>query len=444
MASIAACAGAQGTPPNVPSGAQDVPKITKQDAKRVLEEKEVEIRALSAHARDVSKKIGELAIKGEVATNKDAVEELKKLVSELQQVNERLEKIEQDISGIKGWIEGQSESLPIMLEDILNLKKVKDSNYVQFQFRDSNEAGRQQHSWNIRRARVGFGFQIDPKTSTKLSFDVATGSNQLGSELKDAILSYAIAPSTSVQGTDLHAGQFSLPLGYEIARSSSEREFPERSRYNTTMFNGERVRGAFIEHGVGGNASISAGLINSLAIKDAESNHTAGVGGRQSAFIGARIETNQLSTGISYLAGKRPMFTGGGGTSPEIDRHFLYADFSYVGILDPNLYIRSEAMWGKDRLPNATGAPGRTAKDLNGYHVLLGYNLNPRNQIFTKYGTFDPDTDATGNFLKEYGVGYRYYFNPGAMVTFTWEVTEDPARTPNRWNLATLRYQFKF
>lgn len=445
---LGASAGAQEPAKQGPGGdVQAAPQKapSKEDARKLLEQRESEVRELAAGAREISKKIGELAIKGDVVSNKESLDELKKLVAELQGINDRLEKVEGAILEIKGWIEGQNEALPIMSTDILDLKRVKPGAYVQFQYRDSNELGKEQSSWNLRRVRLGDQYEINSRTSAKVSFDVATGSSQIAAELKDAFLNWEIEPTVTKVGTRLTAGQFSLPLGYEIERSSSEREFPERAKYNRTMWDGERVRGAFLTHGTGEHTFVYAGMINSLSIKDKETAFATPDGGAQSAFVGMRYEDTQMAAGIGYLRGDRPAFTAGGGTSPEIDdRNYLYADLSYVGLIDPNLFLRSEAMFGKDRVPSATGGAGKTATTMNGYHVLLGYNLNPRNQLFTRYGTFDPDSDMDGDLFKEYGVGWRYYINPGAMVTLTHEVTEDPALARHRYSVTTLRYQFKF
>lgn len=407
--------------------------LSKEDATRLLEQRESEARELAAGAREISKKIGELAIKGDVVSNKDALEEMKKLVEALGAINDRLERVEGAVADIKGWMAGQAKPAA-------DAKQFKPSLYVQFQYRDSGEQGKEQSSWNLRRIRVGGKYQLDANTSAKLSFDLATGSSQTAAELKDALLVYELEPKrTSISG-----GQFGLPLGYEIERSSSAREFPERSKYNRTMWDGERVRGAYVTH-TQGHTQLLAGVINSLSVKDKEAASTSPDGGAQSGFVGVRYEDEKISGGLGYLRGNRPAFTAGGGTSPEIDdRYYLYADFSVTGLGNPNVFLRSEAMLAKDRVPSATGGAGKTATKMNGYHVLLGYNLNPRNQLFTKYGTFDPDTDTDGDVFKEYGVGWRYFVNSGAMVTLTHEVAEDPSLTRHRYGVTTLRYQFKF
>jgi hypothetical protein len=412
-------------------------KMTKQDAKELLSVAEDEFRDLSAKSRDVSTKIGEIALKGDIKTKED-VEDLKKLLEELQQVNERLAALEEFMQMVKGWIEGQSEALPIMADNINSLLKVKDGVYVQFQWRDSNQPGSRQHSFNLRRIRMGGTWVIDGSTEAKVSFDLAAGTPQISAELKDAILTWKLLKSETTAGTNMIAGQFSMPLGYEIARSSSAREFPERSRYNTQMFNGERVRGVMFEHGVDENTTVFAGLMNALSIKDSEQATIApGPGGRMAGFAGINHATPNSAFGVSYMTGKRPETAGG---APEVTRQFLYGHFEYIGLVDPNVWLRGEGMMGKDRIPGAlTGA-----QDMNGYHLILGYNISNRNQVFAKFSDFDPNTDTDNNSYKEYGVGYRYYINPGAMITGTFEVVENQAAAQVRYNVLVVRYQLKF
>ncbi|MCO5297420.1 MAG: porin [Fimbriimonadaceae bacterium] len=433
LAAVAALANAQGTTAD--------PSLDKQQARALLEQRQSEVRELSAGAREVSRKIGELAIKGDVATDKGALDELKKLVAELQEINERLAKVEDAVAGIHDWIDARPTAPKAEDEDA---KKLKLSNYLQFQYRDSGEEGKEQSSFNLRRLRMGFGYQADARTSAKVSFDLATGSSQTAAELKDAYITY-VASEGAGGPTEFRAGQFDLPMGYEIGRSSSQREFPERSKYNRTLWDGERVRGVQVKHGVGDHTSLVAGLINSLSVKDKESAFASPDGGAQSGYVGVRYETNRTTAGIGYLRGDRPAFTGGGGTSPKVDdRYYLYADVQHNGLLDPNVFVRAEAMVGKDRVPSATGSAGRTANKLGGYHLLVGYNVNARNQIFARYGTFDPDRDTDGDLFKEYGLGYRYFINAATMVTLTHEVMEDPSLSTTRYNVTTLRCQFKF
>lgn len=366
------------------------------------------------------------------------------VVQKLEELEQKLSEMQKAIEDIQGWIEGQTESLMVMANDITEMKRFRAGNYVQFQYRDTNEPGGSPDAFAMRRFRISQTNIIDPRTSMKLAFDVATGTDTLQAQLRDAQLIYDIEPSDVKVGVQLLLGQQPLPLGYELERSSSEREFPERTYANRTMFNGERGRGLYVRYGTGANSLVHLGVWDALTYNDPEQRGKApGPANRLAMTGGFRVYSTTYDFGISYFAGKRPAFTAGNQTSPEVDRRFLYVDGSYIGLLTPSLFIRGEAMFGKDRVPSTTAAANRTAKDMLGWHVVLGYNLSARNQIALRYEQFDADRDTPGNAIHGYGAAYIYYINPGARVTAAYEVLFDPAKTPNRYHITTLRLQFR-
>lgn len=366
------------------------------------------------------------------------------ILQRLEDIEARLEEMQEAIRDIQGWIEGQTESLMVMANDITEMKRFRAGNYVQFQYRDTNEPGGSPDAFSLRRFRISQTNIVDPRTSMRLSFDVATGTDTLQAQLRDAQLIYDIEPTDVKVGVQLLLGQQPLPLGYELERSSSEREFPERTYANRTMFNGERGRGLYLRYGIGMNSLIHLGVWDALTFNDPEQRGRApGVGSRLGVSAGFRFYSTTYDFGISYFAAKRPAFTASNQTSPEVDRRFLFLDGSYIGLLVPNLFVRAEAMFGKDRVPSTAADPKRTAKDMLAWHVVLGYNLSPRNQIALRYEQFDADRDTAGNAVHGHGAAYIYYINPGARATAAYEVFFDPARTPNRYHVATLRLQFR-
>ena len=159
------------------------------------------------------------------------------ILKRLEEIEQKLSQMQSEIADIQGWIEGQTESLMVMANDITEVKRFRASNYVQFQYRDTNEPGSSLNdAFMMRRIRVSQTNTVDPRTSIRLSFDVATGTDTLQAQLRDAQLIYDIEPSDVKVGVQLLLGQQTLPLGYELERSSAEREFPERTYYNRVMF----------------------------------------------------------------------------------------------------------------------------------------------------------------------------------------------------------------
>ena len=406
-----------------------------------IEQAQTDANALSAQARQVTTKIGELAISGKLPTDTAAVEEMKSLVASLEEINTRLATLEDSIADLKAWAKGKDMSDKKVATALGDVDKIHFSNYLQFQYRDDNRAGKQQHSFEARRVRLGMSMDINDKAVAKVSFDAATGGDREGTQLKDLMLMYK--PGTA--GLTITAGQFALPLGYEFEMSNSVLEMPEKCLYNRTTFNDERVRGVMFMQSQPDGTSFYGGVSNALSTQDAEqANLAPGTGGQLAGFGGLRYAKKDVHLGVGYFAGKRPQFTGNGGTSPEVDRNFLYAEARFENVLTQGLYVHGELMDGHDRVPSSTGAPGNTAHDMSGYHVVLGYRLDPDNEVFTRYTLFDKNKDTAGDAVKEYAFGYRHFLGAGTAFTLAYEVVNDNSVSNSPYGITTARIQFKF
>lgn len=447
----------------------------KQEALNALLGKQGESKDLLMKATDLTINIGKLAASGKLPQDQEAMKIMKDMVETLQEIQDRLKKIDEEIADIKGWIEGQNENLPILGNDVADLKRSKWGNYLQFQYRDTDQAGGQTDAFAFRRIRLGLTQTIDPRTSLKVSFDFAQNagglSNNSGVQLRDAFLTYDIEPSDVSVGTQITGGQVPAPLGYELERSSSEREFPERAQYNRIMFDGERLRGANLKKGLGANGLVQLGVWNALSFNDVETRDVTGSAGNKLGVTGGlRWSNNNLDVGLNgFWSSRAPRQAGYNGTSQtrvfsdEIeDRHFYYADINYVGLFLPGLFIRAEGMIGHDRVPLAVNSTTSgssnsgvsdptdrrlSGKDMAGWQLMLGYNIDARNTLSFRYEQFDPDMDRADNLFSGYGVSYIYYINPGVRLQLAHEVFEDKARASvgdQRYGVTTMRVQFKF
>jgi hypothetical protein len=436
-----------------PAKAQKLTKTQKAELAKKLEVKNAEMNELKDKAVGVSLKMGELASSGKLPTNDEAIKLMQDMVKQMAEISSQLKKVTEEVEGIKGWIEGQNEALPIMTNDILELKKNKDGTYIQFQYRDTDQKGGATDSFNLRRVRIGSTQTIDPKTSVKWSFDLATGTNQQNAQLKDAFLIYDIEPSLEKVGAQLTAGQQPIPLGYELERSSSEREFPERAQYNQKMFNGERGRGVNFKYGLSDNDFFQIGAWDALSFTDPEQSALAPAPeSRLGMSAGVRHYGKNFDFGLSAFKSQRPeIITGSGAgavTHGRVDRQFIYLDGTYVGFLHPQVYIRGEAMIGKDRVPvSGTPTSPGVRTDMTGYQLQLGYNINATNQFHVRVENFDPNKAKDGNALRGYGMAYTHYLNQNAKFTASHEIFEDASRSSLsqlRYGVTTFRLQFKF
>jgi len=449
----------------------------------VLDARAKEAKDLSVKATDLTIEIGKLAASGKLPQDDEAMKLMKSMVDALQQIKDRLKSIDEEIAALKGQVDGQKKAQDKMSGTLGDLAKHKDIGYLQFQYRDTDQRGGAPDSFRVRRSEIGFAHTIDPRTSMKVTFDLAT--SDFGStvntttdatvQLKDAYLTYLIDPTGQRGGTRLVGGQTRIPLGYELLRSSSEREFPENAMYNQLLFDGERGRGVNLIHNLDKNWTVQTGVWDALTYNDTEQRQFQGSQqSRLGMTAGVRYTGKNFNVGVSGFKADRPALQVGynGATTtkvfaPNIDRQFLYIDGSYFGLFTPGLFARAEAMFGKDRLPltpNSTSSGSTDSgvsdpnsaklgqKDMAGYQLMFGYNLNYRNVLLVRYEQFDPNLNAANDFIRGYGAAYIYYINPNAKITLSHEVFIDdsrlavgtPAEAQRRYGVTTLRVQFKF
>ncbi len=437
-------------------GSKDKTQKNKAEVLQALKPRLEAAVSLRDKSNTVSKKIGEITSSGNLATNDEALATLKTLVQELTQINEQLKKIQEEIDDIKGWIEGQNESLPVLIGDVDQLKRFKNGSYLQFQYSDGQNnasTARPNDGFNMRRTRFSHTGTIDSRTSYKLSVDFSAGSQRQGAELKDAILTYDIEPSTDKVGIQLLAGQQPIPLGYELERSSSEREFPERTAYNQRLLAGERGRGVYAKYGVSQNILAHAGVWNSLTNNDpqqTEANTFRNLSGtRMAAHAGLRHHTATTDVGLSFFSGFRNeiSYTAGANTftTRSGQRQFIYLDGTWV--INPQWTLRGEMMTAYDRLPQFTGSGGgrrTTARfsHMRGNQLQVSYNVNPRNTVSARYEFFDPNVNNNDNVFG-YGLAWNYLINPGVRLTLAHEIFREQGFDLTN-NQTTIRLQFRF
>ncbi len=444
-----------------------------------LEGKAEEISALEARSADVTKRLGELASSGKLPTSDEAIALMRQMVEEMAQIRASVQRVEAEIGELKASIGGQEQSIPALTRAADKLNRVGWANFVQFQYTDTQEGSNSPGGANrtnsdgfvLRRYRIATTNRIDPKTSLKLSFDVAAGSQRLAAEAKDAILVYDIEPFGKGAGKQVLVGQQKMGIGYEMDRSAPDRDFPEAAQYNRTMFGGERNRGVRYKHGIGGGAWVEAGVWNALTVGDpqqTDANTFRNLLGTQVAATGAiRVAAGPYEAGLSAFVGERPGtsertvttwrdLNGNGQPDPgevstvnvpatqKADRRFLYADAQYVGLFLPQITARAEFMVGRDRVPTlgSNGVPVSLAEtDVRGWHIILNYSVDSRNIVSLKYETFDTGI-GSNDVTSIYGVAYTHYINPGAKILLSHEWPKEQG-FDRKNNLTTIRLQYK-
>ena len=431
----------------------------KADALKKLDEKRKELSELREQSVQIMARMADAAKDGTLLKTQEGTDLLQELVNQMKEVNQRLQKVEEEIEDIKGWIEGQNEAQPIITQDIFDLKRNRGSMYMQLQYRTQTKPATQQSGFRNRRIRIGGVMTVDSKTSMRYSFDLGTGANQTAAQLRDAYLIYDVIPSDTQVGLQFRGGQQPLLLGYELERSSGDREFPERARYNQLFFDGERSTGVTGLYGLNEKTFVHAGIMNSLTYNDPEQ-RTFGNDSTQRNLgyaAGARYHTEQFDFGVSAFTGVRPRYavpqgTGTGSpanvTAGAIKRKAFYVDMTLVPAALKGFFVRAEYMQGTDRdnLGQSTSSSRATAAsygrvNTKGWHTVLGYNLNTRNQVSFKLEETDPNTGIKNNVIKGIGLGYQYWIGPTSKIGFFVEEFREPGRKFKVW---TIRSTFRF
>lgn len=383
---------------------------------------------------------------------------LQELQQRIEQLQTQLEALQREMEQVRLALEEKTqETLPALQTSLAEARRFRPGNYVQFQWFDSQE-NRANEGFQLRRFRISQTNVLDSRTQMRLAFDVATGTQRIAAELRDAQLIWDIEPTVERVGVQLLAGQQRLPLGFELERSSTERELPERALYNRTMFGGERGRGVYMRYGLGDNAFAHFGLWNSLTFQDPQqtsANTFGNLGATLAWHAGVRYYTPTYEWGVSGFFGKRPGFSFNDPIAnqlalvPSANREFIFLDATLLDALVTGLALRGELMLGKDRVPTIRTVNGVTvprftqATNILGYQIQGTYRLNARNFLTVRYDVFDPDTRRGGDSTRTWGFAYNYFINPKVRLTAAYE-TPDEEQTEVRNNQWTLRIQYRY
>jgi len=401
----------------------------------------------------------ETSSRAAVSAKQQDPQRMRELQERIEALQKQLESLQREMEEVRLYIEEQAqETIPVIQTNLAEALRFRPGNYIQFQWFDSQE-NRANEGFQLRRFRISQTNVIDPRTQMRLAFDVSTGAQRISAELRDAQLIWDIEPTVERVGVQLLAGQQPLPLGYELERSSGERELPERALYNRTMFGGERGRGVFLRYGLGNNAFTHFGFWNSLTFQDPQqtgANTFGNLGGTLAWHAGIRYYTLSYEFGVAGFFGKRPGFTFNDPANnnqpvrvPSVDREFIFVDATVLDALVSGLTLRGELMLGKDRVPTTRTVSGVTvprftrATNILGYQIQGTYRLNYRNFLTVRYDVFDPDTGRSNDSTRTWGFAYNYFINPNVRLTVAFETPDEegPEVRNDQW---TVRLQYRY
>jgi hypothetical protein len=382
-------------------------------------------------------------------------------------------------SEIQGRLEGVTEQVQVLQSDTDKLKKFKFSGYVQARWETSETSSDSvkvsgfpptittfnTERFYIRRARLKLTYDSGPLSQAVVYFDAGTDRSV---RLLEAYVSL-YDPWTVDHRHGFTIGQMNVPFGYEIERSSSLRELPERSRAENVLFPGERDRGLKLVSKWGPWLETVVGLYNGGGINHPDFPNTDPSGGkdfvgRARASLGGRVDG-----AVSYYGGKNTIPLSG--TDVETDKTRLGLDAQGYYEL-PRLgggTLRAELYTGEDVnsdsikvlvIPPSAGNPvrelapganpGHLATDFVGWYVMWVQNLGEKLQFAARYDRYDPNLDTDHDQFERTGFGINYFYDGHVRLSVSYDipVTEAGAgggsySDPDD-NLMTVQFQHKF
>lgn len=379
---------------------------------------------------------------------------------------------------LQGLLDGLNEQLQVLQSDTDKLKRFKFSGYLQArtEFSEaSNDSVKVSGSpaalttpnntrFYIRRARVKLTYDSSPLSQAVVYFD---GGQDRTIRLLEAYVTL-LDPWTPNHDHQLTVGQFNVPFGFEIERSSSVRELPERSRAENVLFSGERDRGIKLESQWTMQlkttlAVLNGGGVNSTDFPNTDPTRAKDVTAR------ARWSQGSWDAAASYYWGRQVTAL----TGPDV-----WTDKTRVGFDAQGFWslpragggsLRGEVYSGQDvnadslkslvvnpttanpnRLLKAGANAGHLATDVLGWYLMGVQNFGDRLQAVVRYDAYDPNTDRDHDQYARLGVGLNAFYDGFTRFSVSYDaITTDAPAGAGRFtdphdNLWTIQLQHKF
>jgi len=412
----------------------------------------------------------------------------------------------EELSEVKGAVDGINETILEMKATVDALKKIKVSGYIQAQYQVADSPGVSSYAggnfpsnvksrYSVRRGRMKVNYDND-LTQYVLQIDVT----QSGVGIKDAYISVM---EPWMRTASLTAGIFDRPFGFEISYSSSNRESPERSRLFQTLFPGERELGAKLElnaqEGLFSYINFKGGFFNGVLNTANENDRNKDFIGRLGFQLPFQEENFAIDGGFSLYSGK---VTNNSKYVYSIDENSATKQYRIDSMATNNLGHFGRAYYGGDiqmyyDIPVIGGAslraeyitgeqPGTSSsgsfynpssvntalykRQFNGWYVMYIQNIGLQNQFIFKYDVFDPNTDVKGDDLgrpgtnlttadikfSTLGIGWVYHWDANVkFVAYYDRVMNEKVysgangsfaayKNDLKDNVFTLRMQYKF
>ena len=382
------------------------------------------------------------------------------------------------VEQLESQLEGMTEQLQVLQTDTDKLKKFKFSGYLQARWEtaeNSSDTVRVSGSpatltpanlsrFYIRRGRLKLTYDSSPWSQAVVYFD---GGTDRTVRLLEAYVTL-MDPWTVDHRHQLTVGQMNVPFGYEIERSSSVRELPERSRAENVLFAGERDRGVKLVNPWTPKFETVVALLNgggvnhpdfpnsdptqmkdalgrarwSQGIFDVAASYYAGK--NVTALTGPDLETDKTRLGFdAQLFYELPTLGGGSLRGEFYQGENLNADSAKALVVAPTSA-------NPVTLLRAGADPEHLATDFTGWYAMWVQSLGDKFQFAGRVEAFDPNTDLEHDQFERVSLGLNYFFDGFTRITAAYDIAktdvsvgggnfEDP-----KDNLWTIQFQHKF
>jgi hypothetical protein len=316
----------------------------------------------------------------------------------------------------------------------------------------------------IRRARLKLTYDAAPLSQAVIQIDGTSGTAGIMRLLEAYVALFD--PWTPLHQHSLTIGQMNVPFGWEIERSSSVRELPERSRAENVLFPGERDRGIKFVSQWTPQIETVLGAFNGGGINDATF-VTSDPTRAKDLLARARYSQGVVDGSVSVLDGEA--LTPLTGTDVMTDRQRLGADVQlyYEAPRAGGGSLRGELYVGHDVNPDSVRAltttaggsggtllrpgadPAHFATDVTGWYVMWVQNAGERLQFAARYDTYDPNTDLDHDQFERWSLGLNWFWDGYTRFSFAYDLPRTERLVAGRYedpddNLWTVQVQLKF
>jgi hypothetical protein len=379
---------------------------------------------------------------------------------------------------IAGRLDALTEQLQTLQTDTDKLKRFKFSGYLQVRWEHAeDQSDTVKVSGNpyavtvanrerifIRRGRFKLTYDASPLSQAVLYFD---GGQDRTLRLLEGYLTL-LDPWTPTHAHGLTVGQMNVPFGYEIERSSSVRELPERSRAENVLFNGERDRGVKLVSAWTPKLETVLGVFNGGGINSTDFPATDPT--RNKDVLGrVRFAQGSVDGAVSYYSGHHTTPLTGPDVETDKTRLGVDAQAYYQVPMLGGGSLKGEFYSGKEINPDSVKAlvvapttanpvrllkpgadPQHLASDFTGWYLMWVQNLGEKFQFAARYDVYDPNTDLEHDQFARASLGLNWFFDGYTRVSVSYDVQrtdiavaggtfDDPAD-----NLWTVQFQHKF